>query len=119
MDRVNVLLRQEISRFLSTDVRDPRLPEMVSVTRVETASDLRHAKVFISVLGQQEEKQGTLVALRSAAGFIRRGLLRNLSLKAVPHMEFILDESMEQAAELLELMKEVSPGPDSDETLPA
>ena len=115
---MNVLLRQEISRVLSTDIKDPRLPELVSVTRVETAADLRHAKVFISVFGQQAEKQRTLLALRSAAGFIRRGLRRSLALKSVPKMEFILDESMEQAAELMELMKEVSSRPDSGETPP-
>lgn len=114
MDRVNVLLRQEISRILSTDIKDPRLPELVSVTRVETAADLRHAKVFVSVLGQQPEKKGALLALRSAASFIRRGLRRSLDLRAVPYMEFVLDESMEQAAELMELMKEVAPRPDSD-----
>lgn len=108
-DRVNVLLRQELSRVVADELRDPRLASIVSVTHVETAPDLRHAKAFVSVLGGPPEKLNTLKALRSAAGFIRRNMRQNLALKEVPSFTFYLDESIERGAEVLEIINEVAP----------
>ena len=115
MERVNALLRQEISRVLAAELRDPRLSSMVSITHVDTSRDLRHAKVFVSVLGKPSEKQSTLRALKSAAGFIHRSIRQNLPFKAAPSLHFYLDESIERGAEILELMKEAYPGPEMPE----
>ena len=112
MERVNVLLLQEISLVLATEIRDPRLPSMVSVTRVESSADLQVARVFVSVLGSEQDKKNALKALRSASGFIHREMVRRLKLKRVPSMEFRLDESIEKGAELLGLIKGVSYGQD-------
>ena len=109
MDRVNVLLRDEISQVLATELRDPRLTAMVSVLRVETSGDLRHAKVFVSVLGDQAQKTSTLAALKSGAGFIHRNLRDQVKLRAVPSLAFYIDDSIERAAEVLELIKEQTP----------
>ncbi len=114
MDRVNVLLRQEISSMLTFKLKDPRLHPMVSITRVETSSDLRLAKVFVSVLGDEQEKRKTLKALKSASGFIRRSLRPYVSLKTVPSLNFFIDHSIEQGDELLRIIKKVAPGPEAD-----
>ena len=110
MDRINVLLRQEISRVLAVELRDPRVSSIVSVTHVDASADLRNAKVFVSVLGDQSEKRSTLKALKSAAGFIRHSMRPHLTLKAIPSLDFMLDESIEHGAELLQMIdKGVSP----------
>ena len=109
MDRINVLLRQEISRVLATEMRDPRLSSMASVTRVEASADLHHAKVFVSVLGETVDKDETLSALDSAAGFIHRSLRKKLAIKTAPTLRFYIDSSIEQGAELLEIIRQVSP----------
>ena len=109
MDRVNVLLRQEISNVLATELKDPRLSEVVSVTSVDSSADLRLAKVFVSVLGSRQDKMNTLKALRSASGFIHRNMRRQLKLKNVPSLQFQLDESIERGEELMELIRKVAP----------
>lgn len=119
MERVNVLVRQEISQIMFADMKDPRLSVVVSVTRVDTAPDLRSAKVYISVLGDAEDKKRNMEALNSAGGFIHRTLKRNLrSLKYVPVLSFQLDESIEKGAEMIEmidkLVSDLPPDDDSD-----
>jgi ribosome-binding factor A len=109
LDRINVLLRQEISQLVAHEVKDPRLSGLISITRVETTPDLSQAKVFVSVLGNADDKAKTLIALKSAAGFLQRSMRQNLTLRKVPAIEFHTDESIERAAEVLRLMKEVSP----------
>ncbi len=115
LDRINVLLRQEISHLLAMEMRDPRLSSVVSVTRVGTSGDLQHAKVFISVLGDREAKEHTLEALKSASGFLRKELRQRLSLRQVPELRFYLDDSIEKSSHLMKVMKEASPEPNSQE----
>jgi len=102
--RVNRLLREEIGLFLQRQLRDPRLSPLVSVTRVETSADLRQAKVFVSVMGGRSVKDEVLNALESAAGYMQRGLGGTLPLRRVPYLTFLLDDSMEQAAEVLKVL---------------
>lgn len=109
IDRVNGLLRQEIGRVLTTRLKDPRLSSIMSVTRVDTSADLRRARVFVSVLGDETAKQLTLRALRSAAGFIHRDVRRHLTMKAVPVLTFQIDESIEQGAEMLRKIRALAP----------
>ena len=115
MERVNVVLRQEISRVLADELRDPRLTSMVSVTRVEAAADLGFARVYVSVLGDPEAKIGTLRALRSARAFVRRRIREHVTLRNVPSIAFHIDESIEQGAEVLKIISEVAPGPEDSE----
>jgi ribosome-binding factor A len=81
---------------------------MVSVTRVSVSSDLRYAKVFVSVMGTEEEKKGLLVGLRAASGFLRRELSGRLSIRYTPELSFFYDDTMEQAGKVLELIQQVS-----------
>jgi ribosome-binding factor A len=106
-ERLNHLLRQEITDLLQREAKDPRLSAMVSVTRVSVSSDLRYAKVFISVLGTEEEKKGVLAGLHAASGFLRRELSGRLSIRYTPELSFFYDDTMEQAGRVIQLIDEV------------
>ena len=113
-DRINGLLRQEISQLLSRELDDPRLSGVVSITRVEISADLRHARVYVSVLGTQGEKESVLSGINSALGFMRRELRVRLSLKYIPELKFTLDESIEEAEYIFGLMDRLSVDGPSD-----
>ena len=109
LQRLNVLLREEVSELIRRELRDPRLAEIVTLTRVSTSPDLATATVYVSVMGDAEEKSGTMQALTRAAPFIRHQLIRRLNIRRTPDITFTLDESMEEAAHLLDLMKRLPP----------
>jgi len=109
IERVNSLIRQEISEVLRCQVKDPRLDTFITVTAVDTSSDLRHAKIFVSRLGGEAEKEETLGALTSAAGFFRRELASRLKLRRIPELNFQWDDSLERGDRLLRLIDRVNP----------
>lgn len=113
LDRVNQLIREEISHLLQRELKDPRLG-FVTVTEVDVAKDLRTAKVYVSVLGTEQQWRDSLQALGSARGFIRSWLAPRLRLRAVPDLTFHPDRSMAHAAHiqaLLERLREERPEP--------
>jgi ribosome-binding factor A len=101
-------MRHEISELLQRQVKDPRLSSFVTVTEVSISSDLRHARVFVSHIGSEEEKQGTLNALVSASGFLHRELTKRLRLRRIPELAFQWDDSIERGSHLLELIDRVA-----------
>jgi ribosome-binding factor A len=108
LDRVNQLIKEEISLLLQRELKDPRLG-FVSVTDVETSKDLRSAKVYVSVLGGDEEWKGSMAALASARGFVRHWLRQHLDLRVTPDLDFRPDRSMEHAARIQALLKDLDP----------
>ncbi|MDP2726406.1 MAG: 30S ribosome-binding factor RbfA [Dehalococcoidia bacterium] len=108
-ERVNEALREEISNLLLRETRDPRLAHIVSITAVEVASDLKCAKVFVSVLGTEEDKKEVMVGLQSAANFLRRALTSRLRLRHIPVLNFRRDDSIERGSRILQLLKEIGP----------
>ena len=108
IERVNQLIRREISELLQRQVKDPRLGSFVAVTEVSTSPDLRYAKVFVSFMGSEGERQETLKGLEAATGFFRNKLARNLRLRRIPELSFHWDDSIERGAHLLQLIDEVS-----------
>lgn len=108
IERVNSLIRQEISELLRRQVKDPRLGNLISITSVSTSPDLRHAKVFVSRIGNEEEKQETLSVLAAASGFFRKELAQRLRLRRIPELSFQRDDSIERGEYLLQLIDEVS-----------
>ncbi len=108
IERVNSLIRQEISELLRRQVKDPRLGNLVTVTDVSTSPDLRHAKIFVSRIGSEEEKQETLSVLATASGFFRNELAKRLRLRHIPELSFQWDDSIERGDYLLRLIDEVS-----------
>jgi ribosome-binding factor A len=106
LDRVNQLIREEISLLLQRELKDPGLG-FVTVTEVEVARDLRTARVYVSVLGTEEQWRSSLLALERARGFIRNWLVPRLRLRAVPHLTFHPDRSMAHAAHIQRLLEEL------------
>ena len=112
IERVNHLIRREISELLRLQVKDPRLGPLLSITDVATSNDLRHAKVFVSCICSQEEKQEILSTLGAASGFLHNELVKRIRLRRIPELNFLWDSSLEQGAHILELIDKVSEGKD-------
>jgi len=106
LDRVNQLLKEEISHLLQRELKDPRLG-FVTVTEVEVARDLRTGKVFVSVLGTEADWRASLEALDRARGFIRNWLAPRLRMRAVPQLSFHPDRSMAHAARIQQVLWEL------------
>ena len=104
VDRINGLLREEISRLLLRELKDPRLSGLLTITQVRTSSDLRNAKVYLSVLGNDEANTTALQGIQSAATFLRKQLRERLRLKYVPFLTFEIDDSMETSDHIFRLM---------------
>ncbi len=98
--RINQEVLRELSTLISREVKDPRVALMTSVTAVEVAPDLKTAKVFVSVLGDEESKANTLKGLKSAQPFLRSSLAHSLNLRNTPELKFILDDSIEYGVEM-------------------
>ena len=109
IDRVNELLRTEISHLIARQIKDPRVAGVISVTEVIASSDLRTASVYISVMGLDADKHSALEGIQSAASFLRRELRDRVNLKHTPHMTFYLDDSIEEGDRVLRLINGLSP----------
>ena len=108
IERLNSLFRQEISELLRRQVKDPRLSHLITITDVSTSPDLRHAKVFISRIGNEEERKETLSVLVAASGFFRNALAKRLKLRYIPELSFQQDDSIERGDHLLKLIDEAN-----------
>lgn len=115
-ERLNELIREEISELIRRQAKDPRLDCFLTVTKVNASPDLRNAKVFISIMGTEEEKREAMNGLASASGFFHRELMKRLSLRRTPQLSFHQDDSIERAAHVLDLMKEIAASDDTLET---
>ena len=104
--QVGELLREELDDIIRREVKDPRIG-FFSITRVDVPTDLRSARVYISVLGTDEEREQTLTALRSAAGYIRHVLKPRLRMRQIPDLEFKDDRSMEYAQQITQALRDV------------
>ena len=104
--QVGELLREELDDIIRREVKDPRIG-FFSITRVDVPTDLRSARVYISVLGTDEEREQTLTALRSAAGYIRHVLKPRLRMRQIPDLEFRDDRSMEYAQQITQALRDV------------
>lgn len=107
IERLNNLLRQELSQLIQRELKDPRLAVLVTVTAVETSADLQHARAYISVLGDEATRKEAITALKSSSGFLRRELGTRLILRHIPELQFLADTSIERGSELLALMEQL------------
>jgi ribosome-binding factor A len=108
-DRIDELLRQEIGSIISREIADPRVG-FATVTSVTTTPDLRHAKVFVSVIGQAADRKATLSALGRAMPFIQHELGKRLRLKRIPQFHLELDDTLERGTRVLHLLNELEAG---------
>jgi ribosome-binding factor A len=107
MRRVNEATREVLSGAITSELKDPRVG-FVTVTAVETSADLRHARVFVSVLGNPGERRRSLQALGRARGYLQRRLGAELHTKNTPALEFVYDDTAERSQRINELLQEDS-----------
>lgn len=105
-ERVAEEMKREVARILRDELKDPRLG-FVTVTGVELSTDLRYAKIYVSILGQPAEREKTMAALEHATGFVRRSLGQVLHLRHTPEISFRYDSSIEHGARIAELISHV------------
>lgn len=105
LERINELLRQEISALIRRELKDPRVGGLVSITEVQTAPDLRSAKVFVSIMGEEEERRATMDTLERAARFFRKELGLRVRLRHTPALSFQSDESIARGDRVLRLLR--------------
>lgn len=120
-DRLNSLLKEVLSEVIRNDVKNPHVSELITVTRVDITKDLRHAKVYISVIGTNENKAETMDALQTAAGFIAVNASKKVVMRYFPDLTFKLDDSVDKHMRIQQLLSEISAeregrSPDSHES---
>lgn len=112
-ERINELLREEISDLLRRELKDPRIGGLVSITEVDVSPDLQQAKVYVSVLGTDEERDDTLKVLTAASRFLQRELRKRLTIRRTPELTFLRDDSIEHGARILSLLEQTREEPAS------
>jgi ribosome-binding factor A len=112
MRRVNAAVREVLAEAVG-ELRDPRIG-FVTITDVETSPDLRHARVFVSVLGSERKREKTLAGLEAAHGVLQARIARELRLKRTPQLTFEYDPSVERGVRMSHLIDELAPGPDDE-----
>jgi ribosome-binding factor A len=105
-DRVGEQIRAELADILLKKTKDPRVG-FVTITRVDLSDDLKHAKVFVSVLGDEKARKDTLKGLGSAAHFLRGELGRRIKMRSTPELAFVLDTSIEKGAHTLDILRKI------------
>ncbi len=106
--RINSEVRKELAELIRSGIKDPRVSLLTSVTEVEVAPDLKTAKVYVSILGDDEKKKSTLAGLKSAMPFLRSQLAKTVNLRITPELRFVLDTSIEYGMHMSELIEQVS-----------
>ena len=106
--RINAEVQRELSNIIRNEVKDPRIHMLTSVVSVIVAPDLKTCKAYISVLGSTEEGEATVAGLKSAEGFIRSQLAKNLNFRNTPQIQFILDQSIEYGVNMTRKIEELA-----------
>ncbi len=106
--RINGEVQKELSSIIQTEIKDPRIPVMTSVVKVEVAPDLKTCKAYISVLGDEEAKKAAIEGLKSAEGFIKNRIAKAINLRNTPEIRFILDESIEYGINMTKMINDLS-----------
>ncbi len=107
-ERIGRLLQEELSELLRREMRDPRISGLISITKIVPTPDLRHAKVYVSIMGDEEKRKEVLKTLRGASGFLRHELGRKVVLKRIPELHFVEDDSLDRAERLLSLLDRIA-----------
>lgn len=108
-ERLGELILAEVSAMLARGLKDPRIG-FVTLTRAEMSEDLRYVKLFVSILGSEQDKARTLQGLASATGYIRRQLGRAIQLRYTPEITFLIDTSYEHGAKIAQLLRQIHAG---------
>lgn len=110
-ERVAEEIHHEVAGMVSGELKDPRIVGLVTITEVRVSPDLRHARVFVSVMGSPDEQDATMQGLSAAAGFVRREIGERLRLRRSPEVHFVLDQSAEYGQRIEDLLRKVKKSP--------
>lgn len=113
-EKVREMLKIEISDIIHKDMKDPRIG-FVTITDVKISPDLRFARVYVSVLGDEEQKNKSLKGLKSAAGFVRAEIGKRVRMRVTPEIQFIFDESIEHGVHIFELLQQIKKDENKEE----
>lgn len=105
-ERLSELMQEELSDIIRREVKDPRIGEFCTIMHVEVSDDLRHAKVSVSIMGDETQQKKTLIGLKNATGFIRREIGQRIGIRHTPELVFVLDKSVDYSFEIDRLIKD-------------
>ena len=105
--RINGEVQRELANIIRSEIKDPRVGTLTSVTAVEVSPDLKTCKAYISVLGDSEAGEATIQALKRAEGFIRKQLARSINLRNTPEIQFVLDSSIEYGVHMSKMISDI------------
>ncbi len=105
--RINDEIMREVAEIIRSECKDPRIASLCAVTKVDTTNDLKLCKIYVSILGSSEEKQGVMEGLKNASGFIRKELAARINLRNTPELKFVLDEDLEINQRMSKIIDEV------------
>lgn len=108
ISRINDEILREVANIIRLEIKDPRVGSMTTVVKVDTTNDLSQCKIFVSILGEKEQKEEVMEGLKNASGFIRKQLAERINLRNTPEVKFILDESLEYSIKISKLINEVN-----------
>ena len=106
-DRISEEVKKELSSVIR-ELKDPRIPMMTSVVKVDVTNDLRYAKAYISIMGTDEQKKDAIKGLTAAAGFVRREIGSRIKLRCVPEFSFVIDTTIEYGAHINQLLNDIN-----------
>ncbi|WP_425447482.1 30S ribosome-binding factor RbfA [Dethiothermospora halolimnae] len=118
LNRIAEEIKKVVSSIIANKLKDPRISTMTSITKVTVTRDLRYAKIYVGVLGNEKEKKDSLNGLKSAKGFIRRGIGETINLRYTPEPLFYLDESIEHGIYISKLIDKVNKESGNDDEKP-
>lgn len=110
VEKVRKALIREVSALLRNGLKDPRISGIISVTDVDLSQDCRHAKVFVSIFGSDEEREKSMEALESSTGYIRSEIGKRIQMRFTPEIIFKLDDSLERGARVTQILEKISKG---------
>jgi len=105
-DRLSELIQQELSDILRRQIKDPRITEFCTIMKVEVSDDLRHAKISVSIMGDESQQKSTLAGLKNATGYIRREIGHRVGLRYAPELVFTIDKSIDYSFEIDKIIRD-------------
>lgn len=114
-ERVGEEIKKAVSEIINNELKDPRIEGLISVTKVDLTKDLRHAKIYLSIFGDEQTKNRTFEAIKNAEGFIRRGLASRIRLRFIPEISLKIDDSIQYGIKISKLLDQVNKNTFGDE----
>ena len=108
IERISEEVRREVSNIILNELKDPRVSKMISVTNASVTKDMRYAKIFVSIMADDEEKKSVFEGLKNSAGFIRKEIGNRINLRYTPEVIFEIDNSIEYGMKISSLLKQIS-----------